>query len=71
VKLDWLRSRWGSLYLDFEGGHAEISPLDPPKLGNDYEYQIWWTEGSGLAGDALTEEDAVLACERLMAERRR
>jgi hypothetical protein len=71
VTIEWIRDPSGYLYAAFDGGRAEISSLEPPKLGNEYEYQIWWTEGSGVAGDTLTEEDAKLACERAIAERKR
>ena len=71
MTLEWVQHPSGYLSATFDVGRAEISPLDPPKLGNEYEYQIWWTEGSGVGGDALTEEDAKRACERLIAERMR
>lgn len=68
MKIEWIWDTSGTLFASFDGGRAEISWLSPPKLGHEYEYLIWWGEGSGAGGSAVTEEDAIAECERVIAE---
>lgn len=65
-KIEWIRDSSGYLSATFEGGRAEVYDLAPPKLGNQYEYLIWWSEGSGASGEAVTEEEAIAECERVI-----